>query len=88
MYVSGLIVDLMTFDTSQRSSDISDLTTEIGLSDPSVAPCRGRTAGTQNPPPGGFWNRAARDPQQQGNSYSRQARRRCDPFRSDFRRLS
>eukprot|EP01047_Picozoa_sp_COSAG01_P021710 COSAG01_NODE_1266_length_10987_cov_8.631980_8_plen_105_part_00 len=34
----------------------------------SVAPCRGRTAGTQNPPPGGFWNRAARDPQQLGNS--------------------
>ena len=32
----------------------------------SVAPCRGRTAGTQNPSDDGFWNRAARDPQQQG----------------------
>jgi hypothetical protein len=41
----------------------------------SVAPCRGRTAGTQNPSRDGFWNRVARDPQQQGISYSRQALR-------------
>eukprot|EP01047_Picozoa_sp_COSAG01_P043160 COSAG01_NODE_3816_length_5670_cov_8.691079_2_plen_197_part_00 len=31
---------------------------------------------------------AARDPQQQEISCSRQARRLCDPFRSEFRRLS
>jgi hypothetical protein len=41
----------------------------------SVAPCRGRTAGTQNPPAGGFWDQAARDLQQQEISCSRQPRR-------------
>ena len=72
----------------QTASLFHRIAGSIGLCPSSVAPCRGRTAGTQNPSDDGFWNRAARDPQQQGISCSRQARRRCDPFRSEFRRLS